>query len=86
MLHVFISNLSNSLPGSYDRLPLTIRQRILPPEPITPLERKQTLTRLEQIIQHRLVTSELPPQMRTSRVSKEDKSFLFVTFTLCIFL
>ncbi|XP_071549261.1 mediator of RNA polymerase II transcription subunit 14 [Panulirus ornatus] len=54
--------------GSYDRLPLTIRQRILLPEPITPMERKQTLTRLEQIIQHRLVTSELPPQMRTSRI------------------
>ncbi|XP_069951708.1 mediator of RNA polymerase II transcription subunit 14-like isoform X2 [Cherax quadricarinatus] len=54
--------------GSYDRLPLTIRQRILPPEPVTALERKQTLARLEQIIQHRLVTSELPPQMRTSRI------------------
>ncbi|KAG7153507.1 Mediator of RNA polymerase II transcription subunit 14-like [Homarus americanus] len=41
--------------GSYDRLPMTIRQRILPPEPITALERKQTLTRLEQIVQHRLI-------------------------------
>lgn len=61
--------------GSYDRLPLTIRQRILPPEPITALERKQTLTRLEQIIQHRLVTTELPPQMRTSRIENGRVKF-----------
>lgn len=63
--------------GSYDRLPMTIRQRILPPEPITALERKQTLTRLEQIIQHRLVTTELPPQMRTSRVSIVGHRYIF---------
>ncbi|XP_064090575.1 mediator of RNA polymerase II transcription subunit 14-like [Macrobrachium nipponense] len=54
--------------GTYDRLPMTIRQRILPPDPITAIERKQTLTRLEQIVRHRLVTFELPPQMRTLRI------------------
>ena len=54
--------------GSYNRLPLTIRQRILPPEPITNSEKRQTLTKLEQIVQHRLITTDIPPQMRTSKV------------------
>ncbi|KAF2357663.1 Mediator complex subunit Med14 [Trinorchestia longiramus] len=54
--------------GTYDRLPLSIRQRILSPDPMTSSEKRATLTRLEQIIQHRLVTATLPHQMRTTKV------------------
>lgn len=51
--------------GSYIRLPTCIRERIVPPDPITPQEKLSTLQRLDQIIQHRLVTSvDLPSQMR----------------------
>ncbi|CAH1244794.1 Hypp7387 [Branchiostoma lanceolatum] len=49
--------------GTYPRLPKCIRDRIVPPDPITPAERKATLLRLNQIIQHRLVTTDLPPQL-----------------------
>ncbi|MCL4130058.1 UNVERIFIED_CONTAM: hypothetical protein GTU68_032438, partial [Idotea baltica] len=61
--------------GSYNRLPLTIRQRILPQDPITLSEKKQTLSKLEQIVQHRLVTAELPPQMRTSKMENGSVRF-----------
>ncbi|KAA0196130.1 hypothetical protein HAZT_HAZT003542 [Hyalella azteca] len=54
--------------GTYDRLPLSIRQRILSSEPMTAQEKRSTLTRLEQIIRHRLVTATLPHQMRTTKV------------------
>jgi mediator of RNA polymerase II transcription subunit 14 len=42
---------------------LHFQERIVPPDPITPTEKWQTLKRLGQIIQHRLVTSDLPPQL-----------------------
>lgn len=35
--------------GTYSRLPLCIRDRIIPPDPITPPEKKNTLTRLSQV-------------------------------------
>lgn len=56
--------------GTYSRLPLCIREKIVPPDPITPTERKQTLLRLNQVIQHRLVTGKLLPQMRKFKVSQ----------------
>ncbi|XP_043223029.1 mediator of RNA polymerase II transcription subunit 14-like [Amphibalanus amphitrite] len=49
--------------GSYSRLPLCIRERIVPAKAITPVEKATTLQRLDQIIEHRLVTADLPPQM-----------------------
>lgn len=44
------------------------REKIIPPEPITHCEKRQTLLRLNQVIQHRLVIGELIPQMRKFKV------------------
>ncbi|KAJ7377755.1 Mediator of RNA polymerase II transcription subunit 14 [Desmophyllum pertusum] len=49
--------------GTYPRLPTCIRDKIVPPDPITAVEKTKTLQRLDQVIQHRLVTSTLPPEM-----------------------
>ena len=49
-------------------MPRCIRDRIVPPEPITALERRQVLLRLNQVIEHRLVTSDLPLQMRNLKI------------------
>eukprot|EP00095_Tigriopus_kingsejongensis_P000362 snap_masked-scaffold319_size207808-processed-gene-0.2 protein:Tk00362 transcript:snap_masked-scaffold319_size207808-processed-gene-0.2-mRNA-1 annotation:"mediator of rna polymerase ii transcription subunit 14" len=54
--------------GSYSRVPRCIRDRIVPPEPITPAERRATLLKLNQVIEHRLVTSDLPIQMRNLKI------------------
>jgi mediator of RNA polymerase II transcription subunit 14 len=54
--------------GTYSRLPSIIREKIVPPDPITSAERRQTLLRLNQVIQHRLVTSDIRPQMRNLKV------------------
>ncbi|KAJ6633734.1 Mediator of RNA polymerase II transcription subunit 14 [Pseudolycoriella hygida] len=54
--------------GTYSRLPACIRERIVPPDPITASEKKQTLLRLNQVIQHRLVTGNLMPQMRKFKI------------------
>lgn len=45
-----------------------IQERIVPPDPITPAEKRSTLQRLNQVIQHRLVTGNLLPQMRNLKV------------------
>lgn len=50
--------------GTYSRLPTCIREKIVPPDPISPAEKRSTLLRLNQIIQQRLVTSVLPVCMR----------------------
>lgn len=60
--------------GTYGRLPACIREKIVPPDPITTSEKRATLLRLNQVIQHRLVTGNLLPQMRNLNVSKH---FLF---------
>ncbi|XP_033107464.1 mediator of RNA polymerase II transcription subunit 14-like [Anneissia japonica] len=49
--------------GRYRRLPTCIKDRIVPADPITASEKTSVLLRLNQIIQHRLVTSELPTQL-----------------------
>ncbi|XP_064456763.1 mediator of RNA polymerase II transcription subunit 14-like isoform X2 [Ornithodoros turicata] len=54
--------------GTYSRLPTCIRDKIVPPDPITPAERRSTLHRLDQIIQYRLVSSDLPSQMSSLRI------------------
>ena len=35
--------------GTYSRLPLVIRDKIIPPDPITAVEKKNTLSRLSQV-------------------------------------
>jgi len=40
-----------------------LQDRIIPPGPITAVEKKQTLQRLSQIIEHRIVTTDLPRHM-----------------------
>lgn len=40
----------------------------MPADPITPSEKRQTLLRLNQVIQHRLVTRHLLPQMRKFKI------------------
>lgn len=63
--------------GSYMRLPTCIKERIVPPDPITPQEKKATLLRLNQIIQHRLVTSsDLPPQMKDISIENGRVTFI----------
>ncbi|XP_050447117.1 mediator of RNA polymerase II transcription subunit 14 isoform X4 [Cataglyphis hispanica] len=62
--------------GTYGRLPACIRERIVPPDPITPAEKRSTLQRLNQVIQHRLVTGNLLPQMRNLKIEAGRVTFL----------
>ncbi|XP_015606309.1 mediator of RNA polymerase II transcription subunit 14 isoform X2 [Cephus cinctus] len=62
--------------GTYSRLPACIRERIVPPDPITPAEKRTTLQRLNQVIQHRLVTGNLLPQMRNLKIEAGRVTFL----------
>lgn len=61
--------------GSYPRLPSCIRDKIVPPDAITPAEKRQTLQRLTQVIQYRLVATDLPPQMRKLKVENGRVKF-----------
>ncbi|XP_074593418.1 mediator complex subunit 14 [Brevipalpus obovatus] len=61
--------------GTYSRLPTCIRDRIVPPDPISYTERKSTLQRLNQIIQQRLVTSNLTPQMKNFKIEHGRVTF-----------
>ncbi|XP_022095205.1 mediator of RNA polymerase II transcription subunit 14-like [Acanthaster planci] len=49
--------------GQYRRMPTCIKEKIVPPDPISQNEKASVLQRLNQIIQHRLVTSKLPSQL-----------------------
>ncbi|XP_005108274.1 mediator of RNA polymerase II transcription subunit 14 [Aplysia californica] len=61
--------------GTYPRLPTCIRERIIPPDPITPQEKQQTLQRLNEVIQYRLVSNELPKQMRRIKIDQGRVKF-----------
>ncbi|XP_018328535.1 mediator of RNA polymerase II transcription subunit 14 isoform X2 [Agrilus planipennis] len=61
--------------GTYGRLPSCIRDRIVPPDPITNAEKRATLLRLNQVIQHRLVTGNLLPQMRNLKIENGRVTF-----------
>lgn len=61
--------------GSYNRLPLCIKENLVKPDPILPQEVDATLARLNQVIQHRLVTSNLLPQMRKFKIEKGRVTF-----------
>ena len=51
------------------------QEKIVPPDPITPIEKWQTLKRLGQIIQHRLVTNDLPPQLNNLKIENGRVKF-----------
>lgn len=40
-----------------------MKDKIIPPDPITKTEKQATLHQLNQILRHRLVTTDLPPQL-----------------------
>lgn len=61
--------------GTYGRLPACIREKIVPPDPITTLEKRTTLQRLNQVIQHRLVTGNLLPQMKNLKIDNGRVTF-----------
>uniref|UniRef100_A0A8C5NXY2 Mediator of RNA polymerase II transcription subunit 14 n=1 Tax=Jaculus jaculus TaxID=51337 RepID=A0A8C5NXY2_JACJA len=61
--------------GSYPRLPTCIRDKIIPPDPITKVEKQATLHQLNQILRHRLVTTELPPQLANLTVANGRVKF-----------
>lgn len=51
-----------------------LQDKIVPPDPITAVEKTKTLQRLNQVIQHRLVTSKLPPEMGQMIIGKKKAS------------
>ncbi|XP_073523378.1 mediator of RNA polymerase II transcription subunit 14 isoform X3 [Phyllobates terribilis] len=61
--------------GSYPRLPTCIRDKIIPPDPITKIEKQTTLHQLNQILRHRLVTTDLPPQLANLTVANGRVKF-----------
>uniref|UniRef100_A0A452GQC7 Mediator of RNA polymerase II transcription subunit 14 n=1 Tax=Gopherus agassizii TaxID=38772 RepID=A0A452GQC7_9SAUR len=61
--------------GSYPRLPTCIRDKIIPPDPITKNEKQTTLHQLNQILRHRLVTTDLPPQLANLTVANGRVKF-----------
>lgn len=61
--------------GTYARLPACIKEKIVPPDPVTAAEKRSTLQRLNQVIQHRLVIGKLLPQMRNLSVDNGCVTF-----------
>lgn len=48
------------------------QDKIVPPDPITAVEKTKTLQKLNQVIQHRLVTAKLPPEMGNMVIGKKN--------------
>lgn len=63
--------------GQYTRVPRCVRDRIVPPEPITAEEKKLTLLKINQVIEQRLVSSDLPLQLRNLTIENG-----YVTFSV----
>ena len=61
--------------GSYPDLPRAIKDRYVPPEPISTGEKAETLRRLNQVIKCRLVSSELPPRINDFEIENGILSF-----------
>ena len=55
------------------------QDRIIPADPISGSEKIKTLKRLDQVIQQRLITSKLPPQMSNLVIGKALSSTAAVT-------
>ncbi|XP_070606659.1 mediator of RNA polymerase II transcription subunit 14 isoform X6 [Erythrolamprus reginae] len=49
--------------------------KIIPPDPITKIEKQTTLHQLNQILRHRLVTTDLPPQLANLTVANGRVKF-----------
>ncbi len=61
--------------GSYNRIPRCIRDRIVPTEPITAADRRRVLLQLNQVIEQRLVSTDIPPRMRNLRIANGRVTF-----------
>ena len=61
--------------GTYSRLPRCLMERIIPPSPITAAEKRTTLLRLNQVIENRLVNTNIPMQMRNLTVADGAVTF-----------
>ncbi|KAJ8684722.1 hypothetical protein QAD02_020515, partial [Eretmocerus hayati] len=61
--------------GTYNKLPSCIRERIVPPGPISTIEKRDTLQKLNRVIQHRLVTRNLLPQMKNFEIDSGQVTF-----------
>ncbi|XP_050538100.1 mediator of RNA polymerase II transcription subunit 14 [Daktulosphaira vitifoliae] len=61
--------------GTFSRLPACIRERIVPPDKITPAEKRETLLQLNRVIQHRLVCSNLISEMSCKKVANGRVTF-----------
>ena len=56
----------------------------MPPDPISSVEKVKTLQRLNQVIQHRLVTSKLPPQLSNLEICELPNDDLFTLLFIVI--
>lgn len=54
--------------GTYSRMPTCVRDRIVPPDPISLEDKRATLARLDHIIEQRLSTSSIHPSMRDIKI------------------
>ncbi|XP_078476076.1 LOW QUALITY PROTEIN: mediator of RNA polymerase II transcription subunit 14-like [Lampetra planeri] len=66
-IHCAIDTLTT---GTYPRLPTCIRDKIIPPDPITRAEKLSTLVHLNHILQHRLISTHLPPRLASLTVER----------------
>lgn len=57
--------------GTYSRLPAVIRERLVPPPPLTPAERRSTLRALAHVVRQRLTTASLPTDVRNLKVTSK---------------
>ena len=74
--------------GTYPDLPRSIKDRYVPPEPISKTEKAETLKRLNQVIKCRLVSSDLPSRINDFNIDNGILSFTVngefaVDLTLC---
>lgn len=70
--------------GTYSRLPAVIRERLVPPPPLTPAERRSTLRALAHVVRQRLTTASLPSDVRNLKVSLITKSVNILSVLLLI--
>lgn len=56
---------------------LSFQDKIIPPDPITKAEKQTTLNQLNQILRHRLVTTDLPPQLANLTVGMFQASYTY---------
>lgn len=61
--------------GTYSRLPAVIRERLVPPPPLTAVERHSTLQALAHVVRQRLTTASLPSDVRNLKVDNGRATF-----------